>query len=322
MPFQNKMRIIISGASGFLGANLASFIFKNKVFMSKVQKVVLVDSLQYGNQKIDKEILENKKFQFIKASIYDNDVVEKIIKKGDVVVHLATDMNTFDNPQTGKNMTIDLDAYLKALLNKKISKFIFFSTANVYGINDSKDLLETDILKPTTHYSASKITFEALLQVYFYQYNFPALIFRPVTIFGPYQHPGWLVPLSITRLLKNEKIQITSGGKMRRDWIFVDDVCDLIIRVVLSKKVSIFGEIYNIGTGKEETVMEIAEYLLKKFNKTKSCIKYLPPRAGDIPREITFASKAKKAFNWKPNIDFYKGLDITIDWFKKHQNQQ
>lgn len=314
------MRLIISGASGFLGANLTSFIFKNKRFVSKIKKVVLVDTLQYGKQKIDKEILANKRFQFIKASVYDKDVVKKIVKKDDIVIHLATDMNTFDNPQTGKNMAVDLDSYLKALLLKKISKFIFFSTANVYGINDSNNLLETNTLKPTTHYSASKIGFEALLQVYFYQYDFPAIIFRPVTIFGPYQHPGWLVPLSITRLLKNEKIQITSDGKMRRDWIFVDDVCDLVIRTILSKKRSVFGEIYNIGTGKEKTVMEIAEYLLKKFNKPKSFIKYLPPRQGDIPREITFASKARKAFNWTPKVDFYKGLDITIDWFKSHQN--
>jgi len=314
------MKIIISGASGFLGANLTAFMFNNKKLLSRVKEIILVDTLQYGKQKIDTEILVNKKFHFIKASVYDKSIVDKIVKKDDIIIHLATDMNTFDNPQTGKNMTVDLDSYLKALLAKKISKFIFFSTANVYGINDSNDLLETDVLKPTTHYSASKIAFESLLQVYFYQHNFPIIIFRPVTIFGPYQHPGWLVPLSITRLLKNEKIQITSGGKMKRDWIFVDDVCNLIIRTILSKKVSVFGEIYNIGTGKEETVMEIAEYLLKKFNKPKSYIKYLPPRDGDIPREVTFAMKARKSFNWKPKVDFYKGLDITIDWFKNNQD--
>ena len=226
-------------------------------------------------------------------------------------------MNTFDNPQTG--VETNINSYLNILNEKKIKKFIFLSTANVYGINRSDDLLETDVLKPTTFYSAKKIAFEALLQTYFYLYNFPVIIFRPVTIYGPNQYPGWLVPLSITRLLKGEKIQITSDGSVKRDWIFVSDVCDLILRCIKSKKKSIFGEIFNIGTGTEKTVLEIAEYLLKKFNKPKSFIKYLPPRPGDLPREITFASKARKTFNWKPKVDFYNGLDITIDWFENHQ---
>lgn len=312
------MNLIISGASGFIGTNFVSFIFKDKKFLSGFKKIFLVDTLQYDIQKIKPTILKNKKFQFLKASIYNRRVVNKIAKKGDVIVHMATDMNTFDNPQQGTENNID--SYLKILNEKKISKFIFFSTANVYGINYSDDLLETDLPKPTTFYSAKKIAFEALLQTYFALYRFPVIIFRPVSIFGPYQYPGWLVPLSIKRLLKNEELQVTSDGSATRDWIFVDDICDLTLRCIKSKKKNIFGEIYNVGTGTEESVLEIVQYLLRKFNKPKSFIKHLPPRPGDLPREITSASKAKRVFNWKPRVDFYKGLDITIDWFLKHQN--
>lgn len=310
--------IIISGASGFIGTNFVNFLYNDKKFLSKYNKVILVDTLQYGNQKIDKAILNDKKFKFIKASIYDKEIATKIINRGDVMVHMATDMNTFDNPQKGKDENID--TYLKILSDKKISKFLFFSTANIYGINYSDNLIETDLPNPTTFYSAKKIAFETLLKVYHVLYNFPVVIFRPVSIFGPHQYPGWLIPLSIKKLLNNEKIQITSGGKAKRDWIYVDDVCDLTMRCLKYNKKDIFGEIYNVGTGTEETVLEIAYYILRKFGKPKTFIKWLPKRPGDLPREITKGLKARKKFNWKPKIDFYKGLDMTIDWFLKHQN--
>ena len=310
--------LIISGSSGFIGTNFVNSFYKDKKFLSKFKQVVLVDTLQYGKQKIDKSILKDKKFKFIKASIYNKKIVTRIVNNGDVIVHMATDMNTFDNPQKGVDENID--TYLKILSEKNISKFVFFSTANIYGINHSSNLLETDLPNPTTFYSAKKIAFEALLKVYFVLHNFPVVIFRPVSIFGPYQYPGWLVPLSVKRLLNNEKIQLTSGGKVKRDWIYVDDVCDLTMRCLKYDKKDIFGEIYNVGTGTEETVLEIAHYILEKFNKPKTFIKWLPERPGDLPREITKALKAKKRFKWVPKTSFYKGLDITIDWFLKHQN--
>ncbi len=309
------MNLIISGASGFLGTNIVEQISQDNEFLAKFDKVMLVDTLQYGEQKIDSNILKNKKFKFIKDSIYNLDLIKKITQKDDVLLHLATDANTFDNPQEG--VETNIDKFLKALNNKKISKFIFFSTANVYGINNSDNILETDPVDTTTFYSAKKLAFEALLQVYFHLYNFPVIIFRPVSIFGPHQYPGWLMSLSILRLMKNEKIQITSGGKMKRDWIYVSDVSELAIKCINLNNKRIFGQIYNVGTGKEQKVKDIATYLLKRFKKPKNFIKYLPKRPGDLPREVTLSTKARKTFKWEPKVDFYEGLEMTIDWYVK-----
>jgi dTDP-glucose 4,6-dehydratase len=310
------MRLVISGAAGFVGINLAQFIVGNKQMFAVFKKIILVDNLLYKKQSFPSDILSYKKFEFIKASIYDVNVLRRVIKKDDVVLHLATEVNTYENPQN--SVSTDPEEYLKILLNKRISKFIFVSTADIYGANNSSDLTETDVVKPTTLYSASKVAFEALLQAYFGLYTFPVVIFRPVTIYGPHQFPGWLVPRVIIRALKNQAIQITGKGKVKRDWIFVNDVCKILSLAILSKRKDIYGEVFNLGSGTEETVLEVVDFILSRLGKPKSLIQFVSPRAGEIERQITSATKAKKIFNWKPTTVFFKGLDMTVDWYKNN----
>jgi len=312
------MRIVIPGSSGFIGSNLLNYISKNKKLFNKIDEIVLIDVLQYNQLPATKTVLSEKKIRFIKGSIYNPKLIRKVIRKGDVIIHLAVEENTFDKPQS--STTEGTLEYLKLLSEIQIDKFIFLSTADVYGLNNSNNLLENSQLKPSTIYAANKVGFEAYLQAFHALMNLPIIILRPVTIYGPNQYPGWLIPRIISRLLKNKKIQITGNGSIKRDWIYIDDICSLITKIIVSNDKKIFNEIFNVGTGKEKTVLQIVEYLLVKLNKPVSLIEFIPQRPGDILRQITHAEKVKKFFNWESKINFDKGIIKTINFYKTITN--
>lgn len=312
------MKLIIPGASGFLGVNLLERIVAHEEIMDTFESIQLVDILQYGYQNIPTAILDHPKVSFTQDSIYKPDVISKLVDAGDSIIHLAVEENTFDNPQD--RSSIDLESYIRTIADKGVGKFIFISSADIYGINNSDDILETDEVKPTIVYAANKVAFEAYVNVYHSLKNLPSIIFRPVTIYGPNQFPGWLIPRVITRAIKGEKIQITGDGGVKRDWIYVDDVCSAIERALLSDNQNIIGQAFNLGTGREESVIEVVRYILKKVGRGDELIEFIAPRVGDIPRQITHAHKAQELLNWKNETKFAEGLDATITWYQNRAN--
>jgi len=164
-------------------------------------RVLLVDPLQYGVQKIPPTVLDNPRYQFVQGSVYDPAVAEEVIGEGDLVIHLAAEVNSFTAPQAGSSD--DPPGYLQRLADRAIGRLLFLSSADVYGVNDSPDLVESDQVRPTTVYAAAKAAFEAYLFAFHAMRGLPFVVFRPVTIFGPNQYPGWLVPRVITQAVRD-----------------------------------------------------------------------------------------------------------------------
>jgi dTDP-glucose 4,6-dehydratase len=312
------MKLIIPGAAGFVGVNLLEAIMQDEQLLGRYNKIVLVDVLQYGVQKIPQTVLDNPKFEFIQDSIYNEGVVDKLVEEGDAIIHLAVEENTFNAPQ--QKTTAGAEAYIEDIASKKPSRFVFISTADIYGINNADDITESAVVTPTILYAANKVAFEAYLQVFVNQAALQAVIFRPVTIYGNNQYPGWLIPRVITRAINGEKIQLTGDGSVRRDWIHVSDVCSAILKAVASDD-KLAGEVFNLGSGTEMTVLEVTKHILKRVGQPESLIEFIPDRTGDIPRQITHAKKAQQKLGWKPQVDFLAGLDTTIDWYKKNPQQ-
>lgn len=307
------MNLIISGASGFVGANLLDNLFEKNV--DTYEKIILVDILQYGIQKISKKVLEHPKVKFINGSIYDSEILASVLNRGDAMIHLAVEENTFNNPQD--KSTLDIENFVHEIADKKLDRFIFMSTANVYGHNgNSENIIETDPTVPTTVYAANKVAFEAYIQAHYHLNKLKAIIFRPVTIYGPKQFPGWLIPRTITKVMHNETIQLTGDGSNCRDWIYVDDVCNAIELALRSTRDDIFGQVFNLGTGEEASSLEIVKHIIRKIGKSDDLIEFIAHRPGDIAREITKADKARAYFGWSSTIRYDKGLDRTIDWFE------
>ncbi|WP_280249202.1 NAD-dependent epimerase/dehydratase family protein [Nocardia abscessus] len=306
--------IIIPGAAGFIGVNLLRRIHRDPAFAG-YEQLVLVDPLLYGVQKIPPEIMADPRVRFERASIYTPGLITRLAAPGDVVIHLAAEVNTAAHPQTG--VADDPLGYLRALADAQIGRLLFLSSADVYGINDSEDLIETDPVRPTTVYAAAKASFEAYLSAFHASEELPAIVFRPVTIYGPHQHPGWLVPVAITHALAGHRITVYGDGSARRDWIHVDDVCELLLAAAVTDRDDVHGQVFNIGTGTEDTVESLVRHIIDTIAHPATGIDFAPARRGDPPRQITTARKARDTFGWAPKIGLRDGLDRTITAYRQ-----
>ena len=283
------------------------------------QKVILVDPLQYGAQKISPTILADPRVQFVDGSIYDPSVADAIVGAGDLVIHLAAQVNSFTAPQTTSDD--DPAGYLRRMAEAKVGRLLFLSTADVYGVNESSDLQETDEIRPTTVYAAAKAAFEAYLHAFHATHALPFIAFRPVTIFGPQQYPGWLIPRVITQAIRNQPITLTGDGSVRRDWIYVSDVCDLLVKAALHPDENIHGQVFNVGTGQECSVLSLTRHILGATGTDESLVTFVPDRPGDLPRQITSASRARQTFGWQPSTPLQEALNKTIAWYQDQISQ-
>lgn len=319
MAKEHPVNIVIPGAAGFVAVNLLARLQAESILTSRYDKVILVDPLQYGVQKIPKEMLADARYTFVHGSIYDPAILTTVLGEGDLVIHLAAEVNSFTAPQA--HSADDPVNYLTALTNAGIGRLLFLSAADVYGVNDSSDLVEADPVHPTTVYAAAKAAFEAYLSAFHAMHGLPAVVFRPVTIYGPHQYPGWLVPRVITQALAGEQITLTGNGSVRRDWVHVADVCALLLKAATAADADVHGQVFNVGTGVEETVLALTRHVLERTGQPESLIRFVADRPGDIPRQITRASKARQVFGWVPTVLLYEGLDTTIAWYREHSQQ-
>lgn len=316
---ESAINIVICGAAGFVGVNLLEKLDAHPDVAARFGQVVLVDPLQYGVQKIPGAFLRNPRYTFVQGSIYDPAVAEDAIGEGDLIIHLAAEVNSFTAPQT--TSSDDPPGYLQRLADKSVGRLLFVSSADVYGVNDSPDLQESDPVRPTTVYAAAKAAFEMYLHAFHALRGLPFVAFRPVTIFGPRQYPGWLVPRIITQAIAGEQISISGDGSVRRDWIFISDICDLLVKAALYEGAVIHGEVFNVGTGHELDVLSLTRHVLDAVGRDESLITFVPDRAGDIHRQVTRGTRARGTFGWEPVTPLRDGLAHTIAWYQ-HPTQR
>jgi dTDP-glucose 4,6-dehydratase len=185
----------------------------------------------------------------------------------------------------------------------------------VYGSTPKGSFKETDILTPSSPYSASKAGSDLLALSYFTTYNLPVIITRCTNNFGPYQYPEKLIPLFVTNLIDGKKVPVFGTGKNIRDWIHVNDHCRAI-DFLLQKGKS--GEIYNIGGESERTNLEITEKILGFLQKDQSMIEYVVDRPGHDFRYSLDCSKLK-ALGWRPTCSFEEDIKDTINWYRQNE---
>jgi dTDP-glucose 4,6-dehydratase len=174
---------------------------------------------------------------------------------------------------------------------------------------------ETDILSPSSPYSASKAGSDLLALSYFTTYNLPVIITRCTNNFGPYQFPEKLIPLFVTNLLDGKKVPVYGTGKNIRDWIHVSDHCRAIEFLLEHGNP---GDIYNIGGGHEKTNLEITRKILDILSKDDSMIEYVTDRPGHDFRYALDCSKVH-AMGWKPKYSFNEALEETITWYTQNE---
>ncbi len=197
----------------------------------------------------------------------------------------------------------------------EVKRLVQISTDEVYGSIKNGSFKETDILNPSSSYSASKAAGDRITLAFYKTYGLPVIVARSSNNYGPFQHPEKLIPKLIFRALHDQPLPIYGDGTQVRDWLFVTDNCAAVDLVAHRGKA---GEIYKIASGEEHMNIEVAKTILKILKKPESLIKSVPDRPGHDRRYSLNTSKIKK-LGWKPEIGFTEGLEKTVSWYLKSE---
>ena len=313
------MKFLITGGAGFIGSNLMHYEVKNY----PNDMFVCIDALTYaGNYNNIKDLEKYDNFKFVHGDITDRDLIYKLFEeeKFDVVINLAAEShvdNSIKNPSIFLTTNIIGTSVLLDACNKYgIKRYHQVSTDEVYGDLplDRPDLLFTEEtpIHTSSPYSSSKASADLLVMAYARTYGLPVTISRCSNNYGPYQFPEKLIPVVISKALKDENIPVYGKGENIRDWIHVIDHnigVDLIVR---KGKV---GEVYNLGGHSERTYLEVVKTILKQLNKPESLITFVADRKGHDLRYAIDSSKVERELGWDRTYNFEDGIKETVDWY-------
>jgi dTDP-glucose 4,6-dehydratase len=311
-------KIIVTGGLGFIGSNLINLI-KNKYFIINIDKVSYASN--FNN--IDPNI---KNYKFYKQDINNKIFIKNILKKYNpsIIFNLAAETHvdrSIDGPkQFIESNILGVFNLLELIRNyKKKIKLIHISTDEVYGdIKNNYKSKEEDAYNPSSPYSASKASGDLLIKSYIRTYKIPAIITNCCNNFGPNQYPEKLIPTIIYNILNKKPIPIYGKGENVREWIYVKDHCDALIKIA---EKGVVGENYNIGSGTVLNNIQIAKKIILAFKKItltkniKSKIHLVEDRPGHDLRYCLDSSKIKNKLKWKCKSSFDQRIDETIIWY-------
>ncbi|MFX0126098.1 MAG: NAD-dependent epimerase/dehydratase family protein, partial [Candidatus Hodarchaeota archaeon] len=200
---------------------------------------------------------------------------------------------------------------------KHIKNFVYISTGGaIYGDPADLPAYETTIERPISPYGLSKLVGEKYIQLFHEIRGIPYSIIRPANIYGPRQDPmgeAGVISIFLGRLMNNQPLKIFGDGYDTRDYIYVEDIADICLKVMESP----ITDIFNAGTGKQTNLLELVN-LIKKITKLPAEKQFSPPRPGDVQHIALNISKARKMLNWSPKTELTEGLVKTWDWFRSN----
>jgi len=318
--------IIVTGGLGFIGSNLIKLLILEKF------NIINIDKVSYSSNFYNvKEYNKDKNYKFIKCDLNNKKKLSKIIFKYKPVgiFNLAAETHvdrSIDNPKNFIDSNI-LGVYNLLEVFKKYSKInksklIHISTDEVYGDILKGRSHEKFPYKPSSPYAASKAASDHLVYSYVRTYKIPALITNCSNNYGPKQHPEKLIPKLIYNILNNKSLPIYGNGKNSREWIYVMDHCEALLKVFKNGKI---GEFYNIGSNKNLNNLEICKALLKIANNLMTIgsnvkINFIKDRPGHDIRYALNSNKIIKKLGWKPKVNFAQGIKLTFEWYLKNKS--
>ncbi len=311
--------ILITGCAGFIGFHLSRRLLEKKV------KIIGVDNIdKYYSTKLKQKrisiLKKSKRFNFAKIDLGNFSKLKKFLskKKIETIIHLAAQPGvriSIKKPHNTLNQNlIPFINILELARIKNVKKFIYASSSSVYGDTKTFPFIEKDVNNvPVSVYGASKLSNEIIAHSYSKNFKLKSIGLRFFTVYGPYGRPDMAYYSFLENLKKNKIIKVFNKGKMKRDFTYIDDVVDGILKVI-QKKFKNFHEILNIGKGKPDELMSLIS-LLEKSSDKKFKIKFINNiPLGDIKKTFANVDKAKKNIVWKPKTSLKTGIKKFVDW--------
>jgi len=302
-------KVLVTGGAGFIGSHIAHALCRKRC------PVRVLDNFSSGKKENLVSVLD--KIELVRADIRSKAACLKATKNIDFVLHqaaLTSVPDSFKDPHAYREVNIDGTLnLLEAALRNKVKRFIFASSCAVYGDSPKLPQRESDLPNPLSPYAESKLAGEAHCRIFSKDYGLDTVCLRYFNVFGPRQslegEYAVVIPKFIACMLGDEPPPIFGNGKQTRDFIYVDNIIEANI-LSTKKRTNFGGQIFNIASGRECSILELVKILNKLMGRDLSP-HFFPKRKGDIFRSYADISGARKVLGFRPKIDLIQGLRLT-----------
>jgi dTDP-glucose 4,6-dehydratase len=315
------MRLLVTGGAGFIGSNFVHYWLDRH----PDDDVVVYDLLTYAGNRDNLAGVEER-IVFVEGDICDRELGEATLRENgvDVVVNFAAESHNslavVDPTRFFRTNVLGTQTLLDASRAAGVERFHHVSTCEVYGdldLDTDEVFTEESPYRPRTPYNASKAGADHAVRAYFETFGLPVTITNCSNNYGPFQFPEKVIPLFTTNAIDDESLPMYASTRNKREWLHVLDHCeaiDLVLREGLP------GETYNVGSGVEATIEEIADRVLELTGKPASLKKIVPDRPGHDRRYLLDASKIRDELGWRPSHGWDAGLAETVAWYEAHRD--
>jgi dTDP-glucose 4,6-dehydratase len=311
------VKLLVTGGSGFIGSNFIRHVLTTHAD----DRVINLDKLTYaGNPANLADLERDPRYTFVQGDVCDGKIVRDACRGVDAIVNFAAESHV-DRSLMEPDAFLKTDVFgvftlLEAVRELKVPRFLHISTDEVYGSVERGSSRESDPVRPTNPYSASKAGGDLLAMAYWHTHRVPVVITRSSNNFGPHQYPEKVIPLFVTNALDDKPVPLYGDGRNVRDWLFVQDNCagiDLVLRRGAD------GEIYNIGGGHEVENIVLTRQILQLTGKPETLIQPVKDRPGH-DRRYSVDSKKIHQLGWTPRHRFGDALRTTVEWYRDHES--
>jgi dTDP-glucose 4,6-dehydratase len=314
------VRLLVTGAAGFIGSNFVRYWLDRR----PDDQVVAYDLLTYAGNRASLADLEES-IVFVHGDIADGDLAERVVRDEeiDTIANFAAESHNslavIDPTRFFRTNVLGTQTLLDVARTAGVRRFHHVSTCEVYGdlaLDSDEAFTEEHPYRPRTPYNASKAGADHAVRAYFATYGLPVTITNCSNNYGPYQFPEKVIPLFVTHALDELPMPLYASMQNRREWLHVVDHCRAIELVLESGRE---GETYNVGSGLEVSVEELADRILELTGKSHELKTTVPDRPGHDRRYLLDSTKLRRELGWEPTWDFEAGLADTVRWYAAHR---